>query len=229
MNCQLINYLCNSIKSSFFISALAVLSLIPIGCQSPQTESSPSQKEKVSIPANPDVDLEISNESVQMPTQTIILVSGSITNIENAETRKSINNNGIVENTTVPVDTVYKETLNPKFENTTLTLNPDGSVLLTLNDFNTIDGSTYPWRGTWQKVENIIKFSCGFVGIDPVTRAENNSQVQGEIQQVNGSNYVLRINYQRTHVFAVATDFVSGGGSWYTTATFTQNWQKIER
>lgn len=227
MNYKLANRLC-------LIMLVGGLAVLATSCQKPEQSNTsllPPQSDS-SISSS---DGEISTPLLTQPsTNDIILISGvslsgeDITNIEFAEGRKSVNQQGVVTNQVVGPDQVAEETLKPKFQNTTLEFRPDGTALMNLIDINApnVDPQTYPWSGTWSSVDGHIDFSVGWSGIND-SGAEVNHRVQGKIVEVSNGSYVIKMNYQRTHVFAVSRP-LPYGHSYNTNAQFTQIWNPLQ-
>ena len=212
--------LANRLFLTVLVGGLAILAT---SCQKSEQRSSDSSISssggEVSTPVLPQP-----STSDAIPISGVTLRGEDITNIEFAEGRKSVSQQGVVTNQVFGADQVAEETLKPKFQNTTLEFRPDGTALMNLIDTNgpNVDPLTYPWSGTWSSVDGHIDFSVGWSGIND-SGAEVSHRVQGRIVEVSNGSYVIKMNYQRSHVFAVSRP-LPYSHSYYTNATFTQNW-----
>lgn len=212
--------LANRLFLTVLVGGLVILAT---SCQKSEQISSDSSISssggEVSTPVPPQ-----SSTSDAISISGVTLSGGDITNIEFAEGRKSVNQQGVVTNQVFGPDQVAEETLKPKFQNTTLEFRPDGTALMNLIDTNgpNVDPQTYPWSGTWSSVDGHVDFSVGWSGTND-SGAEVSHRVQGRIVEVSNGSYVIKMNYQRSHVFAVSRP-LPYSHSYYTNATFTQNW-----
>ncbi len=222
--------LANRLFLTVLVGGLAILAT---SCQKSEQRSSDSSISssggEVSTPVLPQPSTSDAiptqpSTSDAIPISGVTLRGEDITNIEFAEGRKSVSQQGVVTNQVFGADQVAEETLKPKFQNTTLEFRPDGTALMNLIDTNgpNVDPLTYPWSGTWSSVDGHIDFSVGWSGIND-SGAEVSHRVQGRIVEVSNGSYVIKMNYQRSHVFAVSRP-LPYSHSYYTNATFTQNW-----